>query len=75
MDSIPVPPVETEIGVVPSPAVKLVADPVATITGSLTETVVVGMVNVTLWLAGVAPVAVTVPTKDPEIEAPARAVA
>jgi hypothetical protein len=35
MVSVPVPPVETEISVVPSPAVKLVADPVATIAGSL----------------------------------------
>jgi hypothetical protein len=34
---------------------------------------VFGTVNVTLWLAGVAPVAVTVPTKDPEIEAPTEA--
>jgi hypothetical protein len=52
-------PVETAGGGDPVPLVKLTADPGAVMGGWLATITVEGMVNVTGWVAGVAPLAVT----------------
>jgi hypothetical protein len=63
-------PVDTDGVGDPEPAVKLTAEPGATRGGWLATIFVAGMVKVTGWVAGVAPVAVTDPVTVPERVSP-----
>jgi hypothetical protein len=63
-------PVETAGGGDPVPLVKLTADPAALIGGWLATITVEGMVKVTGWVTGVAPLAVTAAVTVPERVSP-----
>jgi hypothetical protein len=68
--NVVLPEVDTEGTGDPVPFVKLTADPGALIGGWLATITVGGMVNVTFWLAGVAPLAVTADVTVPERVSP-----